>query len=185
MIMIKNIFFVVTFLSFCFALHGQKYLTQTGKISFFSATPVENIEAYNNQVSSVINMETGEMAFTLLMKAFSFEKALMQEHFNEKYVESDKFPKSNFKGKITNFNEMTFKANGPDAHISGQLTIHGVTKQVEVSGKLVKKDNGTINGLSVFNILIEDYDIKIPAPVRDNIAKTIEITVNLDYEKMD
>lgn len=181
----KYILFSILFTSLFSSLSAQKYMTQTGKISFFSSTPLENIQAYNNQVSGVINMETGEMAFILLMKAFSFEKALMQEHFNEKYVESDNFPKSSFKGRITNFKELNFSPNGPDAHISGELTIHGVTKKVEVTGKLVKKENGAINGFAVFNILIEDYDIKVPAPVRENIAKTIEITVNLDYEKMD
>lgn len=183
--MIKKIVIVNVLLISTLAVYGQKYMTQTGKIKFFSATPIENIEAYNNQVSSVINMETGDLVFTLLMKAFNFEKALMQEHFNEKYVESDKFPKSVFKGRVTNFDELSFDQNGPDAQISGQLTIHGVTKNVEASGKLLKKPDGTIHGTSIFSIVPEDYNIKIPAPVRDNIAKTIEITVNLEYEKLD
>ncbi|MEX2380173.1 MAG: YceI family protein, partial [Vicingaceae bacterium] len=82
---------------------AQKYMTQSATIKFYSETPVENIEAVNNQVSTVLNAENGELAFSLLIKAFVFEKALMQEHFNEKYMESDEFPKSTFKGKIKDF----------------------------------------------------------------------------------
>jgi polyisoprenoid-binding protein YceI len=164
---------------------GQKYMTRTGIIHFFSATTVENIEALNNQASSVINMENGEMAFTILMKAFSFEKALMQEHFNEKYVESEKFPKATFKGMIQNFASLKLSTKPTDVTIKGQLTIHGVTKDIEVKGTLTEPSAGKITGLSTFSIKLVDYNIEVPSAVRNNISETIEIKVKMNYEKMD
>lgn len=159
---------------------GQTLMTRSGTIHFFSNTPLENIEAINNQVSSVINLETGELAFTLLMKAFVFEKALMQEHFNEKYVESDQFPKSTFEGKIENYQ---FDVTSQDVNISGTLTIHGQEKLINATATLESIDNG-IHGHSTFSIDLDDFNIKIPSAVKDNIAKTILITVDLIYEKL-
>jgi hypothetical protein len=164
--------------------HAQKYLTRNGSISFFSEAPLENIEAYNNQVSGVIDLENGGMAFTLLMKAFIFEKALMQEHFNEKYVESHKYPKATFKGKIKDFDSITLGSEQIAVTVSGKLTIHGVTKEVSAPGKLLKNVNGNIEGKSVFSIDLQEYEIKIPSAVRKNIADKIEIKVNMLYEKM-
>ncbi|MDA7803519.1 YceI family protein [Crocinitomix sp.] len=166
-------------------VNGQKYLTRTGVIQFFSETDMENIEAINNQASSVINMENGDMAFTILMKAFSFEKALMQEHFNEKYVESEKFPKAKFTGQIQNFSALKLSSSPTEIIIKGKLTIHGVTKDVEVKGTLAQLSNGHVKGISTFTIKLEDYDIKVPSAVASNISDTIEIKVNMDYEKMD
>lgn len=167
------------------SVFGQKYLTRTGLIEFFSETDIENIEAINNQASSVLNMENGEMAFTVLMKAFAFEKALMQEHFNEKYVESDKFPKANFKGQIVNFSAVKLSNNPTEVTIKGQLTIHGVTKEITTKGKLSKTGKGNILGTAEFTIKLADYDISIPSAVASNISETIDIKVKMDYEKMD
>ena len=164
--------------------HAQKYLTRTGSISFFSEAPLENIEAYNNQVSGVIDLETGGMAFTLLMKAFTFEKALMQEHFNEKYVESHLYPKATFKGNINDFDSFNLKSEQADITVSGKLTIHGVTKDLSVPAILRKDENGNIIGMSVFNIDLQDYKIKVPSAVRKNISDNIEIKVNMVYEEM-
>lgn len=174
----------LVFLGLGFSVFGQKYLTRTGVVEFFSETDIENIEAINNQASSVINMENGEMAFTILMKAFTFEKALMQEHFNEKYVESDKFPKAKFTGNIQNFADLNLSETPTEVTIKGQLTIHGVTKDIEVKGKLSKSSSGNIKGTSSFSIKIKDYDIKVPSAVENNISDTIEIKVKMDYEKM-
>jgi len=169
----------------CLLVHeatAQRYMSRTGTIRFFSEAPLENIEAINNQVSGVLDASTGKIAFTLLMKAFSFEKALMQEHFNEKYVESDKYPKASFEGEIVDWKALS---DGPmKVQVRGNLTIHGVTNPVVAEATLTPK-NGKLHGHSVFTVAVDDYDIKIPAAVRDNIAKTIEITVNIDYEKMD
>ncbi len=166
-------------------LFAQKYITQTGNIRFFSKTPVEHIEAFNNQVSGVLNTDNGEMAFSLLMKAFNFEKALMQEHFNEKYVESSKYPKATFKGKIVNFNKNSITDKPLTVNVKGVLTMHGVSKDIEVKGSLQKANKGNISGKSVFTVNLKDFNIKVPSAVRKNIDDNIEINVNMNYEKMD
>ena len=165
--------------------YGQaqtRYFTRTGNISFFSEELIENIEAHNKQVSSFISLESGEMVFSVPMKAFQFRKALMQEHFNENYVESDKFPKSTFKGTIENITAINLQQAGIyNVKVSGQLTIHGVTKPVSSAGTLEVKD-GKILAKSTFNVVPEDYNIEIPLLVRNHIAKIIQVTVNLVYE---
>lgn len=181
----KNIAVIIFLGLFPLTMYGQKFMTQTGKISFFSKAPLENIEAVNNQVSGVINAATGEMAFSLLMKGFTFDKALMQEHFNEKYVESDKFPKSNFKGSIEDMDKVKLSKIPVEVNITGQLTIHGVTKDIKVVGYLSQPDGRTISGSSEFRISLKDFNIKIPSAVRENIAETIDISVKLNYEKLD
>jgi hypothetical protein len=164
---------------------AQKSMTQNGTIRFFSKAPLEDIEAVNNQVSSVLNTENGDMAFSMLIKAFVFEKALMQEHFNEKYMESDKFPKSTFKGAVENWSSLKLSSTPTEVTVKGQLTIHGVTKDVAVKGKLTKTNDKTIAAEAVFTVNTDDYNITIPAAVKDNIAKNIEVTVKLSYEKTD
>ena len=180
----KRLSIIIILVGLSFTASSQKYLTQSGVIKFYSETAMENIEADNNQVSSVINMENGEVAFSLLMKAFNFEKALMQEHFNEKYVESDKYPKAKFKGKIKNFDKLTLTDEGSTVTIVGNLTIHGVTKEITITAKL-NKSGEAIAGLSEFTINLDDYNIKIPKAVDDKISKAIRITVSLLYEKLD
>ena len=159
-----------------------RYFTRTGTISFFSEELIENIEAHNKQVSSFINLETGEMVFSVPMKAFQFRKALMQEHFNENYVESDKFPKSTFKGAIENIAAINWQQAGSyKVKVTGQLTLHGVTKPVSSEGIMEVKD-GKILAKSTFQVVPEDYQIEIPLLVRNHIAKIIQVTVNLVYE---
>lgn len=156
---------------------AQKYMTRTGKVSFFSSTKVENIEAFNNEASSVVDSKTGDMVFVIPIKSFKFEKALMQEHFNENYMESSKFPKSEFKGKIDNLAAVNFKKDGTyNVTVSGNLTMHGVTKAVKSKGTIkVAGSNLTLN--SKFNVAPADYGIKVPSISADKIAKTIEVTV--------
>lgn len=180
----KKIIFGIVVFGLSSGVFAQKYLTQSGNIRFFSSTPIEDIEAVNNQVSSVINVENGEMAFTLLMKAFTFEKALMQEHFNEKYVESDKYPKASFKGKVVDFKSSDLSSDFKEYSIKGTLTIHGVSQEIDIKGKL-KKRGEAVYGESVFSIVLADYDIKIPSAVKDNIEEEIEITIKMEYEKLD
>lgn len=172
------IFFVLANL-----VQAQKCMTQNGVISFFSSTPVEDIEAINNQVSAVLNTENGEMAAVLLMKAFNFEKALMQEHFNEKFVESDKFPKSIFKGQIIDFETLELNDSPKDVSIIGDLTIHGVTQKIETSGIISKSDS--VVGLMVeFKVKPEDFDINIPGTVKDKIAKYLKVNVQLNMNEL-
>lgn len=164
------------------AVNAQKYLTKTGHISFFSTTPMEDIEAHNYQATSVVDFGSGKMVFSLLMKGFEFEKALMQEHFNEKYVESDEFPKATFKGQIVKFKSIDLSKEGIyNTVIKGDLTIHGVTKAIVANGTFEVKGDKLI-GISKFNIAIEDYNIKIPSVVKDKIAKDVEISVNMNYK---
>ena len=161
---------------------AQKYLTKNGKISFFSDAPAEKIEAHNNQVNTALDVTTGEFVFKVLIKSFEFENALMQEHFNENYMESGKFPNSTFKGKVTNLSEIDFTKNGTyKTVVEGDLMIHGVTKKIKQSGFFEVKD-GKIIANSKFSIALKDYDIKIPNTVLLNIAENVEITVNVSLE---
>ncbi len=163
---------------------AQKYFTKTGNVSFFSSTPVENIEAHNNKATSVIDAATGNMEFAVLIKAFEFEKALMQEHFNENYMESSKFPKATYKGQIVNNNAVNYTKDGVyKVKTKGQLTMHGVTKDVETDG-VIEVKNGKITGTSTFNVNPQDYNIEIPKLVRDKIAKEIKIEVKSAYQPM-
>ncbi|MFT4644469.1 MAG: polyisoprenoid-binding protein YceI [Planctomycetota bacterium] len=164
-------------------MFAQKYFTKNGHISFFSTTPVEDIEAHNYQASSVLNYENGEIAFSLLMKGFEFEKALMQEHFNEKYVESDEFPKAKFKGTIKDYKAFDLTKNETfTVLITGEMTIHGVTKTVEAEGTITVKD-GELSAEAKFPLAIEEYDINIPSVVKDKIAKEVSISVAMEYKK--
>jgi len=172
-------------LLFCFYLNGtaQLYFTKNGYISFFSSTVLEDIKADNNQVISIVNTATGDMQFSLLTNAFHFKKALMEEHFNEDYIESGKYPKSTFKGTISNLKDVNFGKDGVyNVTVSGSLSIHGVTKEVSVPGKLTVKA-GNISATSAFKIKPKDYNIKIPSAVKNNIAETVELTVTCNYEK--
>lgn len=163
-------------------VNAQKFFTRTAHIKFFSTTPMEDIEANNHQAGCILNMENGEVAFTVLMKSFEFEKALMQEHFNEKYVESDKFPKAAFKGALQVKSMDAFAQDGEHSvAVNGSMTIHGVTKPLEARGTLTRKGESiTLN--AVFPIVVEEYDIKIPGPVKDKIAKQVETTVNAELK---
>ncbi len=136
----------------------------------------------NNQASSVINLKTGEVVFSLLMKAFTFEKALMQEHFNEKYVESDDYPKATFKGTIQDLEIILSSNETFDLFVTGQLTMHGKTKNVETPVKITYKGE-TIEAECDFVVSPADFDIKIPNAVKENIAKEIKVTVNATYDE--
>jgi polyisoprenoid-binding protein YceI len=142
---------------------------------------MEDIKADNNQVASIIDIEKGEIFFTVLMKSFKFERALMEEHFNENYAESDKFPKATFKGKITNLSSVDFKKPGVyNLEIEGDMTIHGVTKPHKAKGTLEVKGENLL-AKAKFNISIKEYGIIIPDLVKDKIQDSMEITVDMDY----
>jgi polyisoprenoid-binding protein YceI len=158
------------------------YITKAGKVSFNSRSSVEKIEADNNEVSSVINTQTGDMVFAILLKSFHFDRALMEEHFNENYVESDKFPKSTFKGKISNLSTINFTKDGSyPAIVEGDLTMHGVTKKVSSNGTLTVKA-GKIAAYAKFSIKLKDFDISIPSLVADKISQDIDIIVDCKYD---
>lgn len=164
------------------SLQAQKHMTRNGHIWFFSHTPVEDIEAHNYQSTSIIDAETGDMAFVVLMKGFQFEKALMQEHFNEKYVESDIYPKATFKGKITNLSDVNFEQDGSyPVTVAGILNIHGVDQEVEATGTIAIEE-GNINAQSTFPITLEAHEVQIPGMVRNKIAEVVNAHVDISYD---
>lgn len=161
-----------------------KFYTKSGRITFFSSAPMEDIEAINKSAIVLLDSKTGDIQFAVLMKGFEFKKALMQEHFNKNYVESDKYPKAEFKGQIVNNGEINYAVNGTyTAKAKGKLTIHGQTKEVEASGTITVKD-GKLTLNSVFNVLVDDYKITIPKLYRDNIAKSIRVTIDCSLASM-
>jgi polyisoprenoid-binding protein YceI len=164
-------------------VQAQKlFFTRNGHVDFYSSTPMENIKADNDKVTSIINVTTGDLEFSVLSMAFQFEKALMQEHFNENYMESSKYPKSTFKGKISNLDQIKFDDDGTyPAEVTGELTIHGVTRNISAKGQIIVND-GKLKAESSFIIKPEDYKITIPGLVRDNIAKEIKVTISNQYE---
>jgi polyisoprenoid-binding protein YceI len=165
--------------------YSQKFMTKNGSIRFYSETPIETIQADNRQVNSALDVQTGDFVFKVLMKSFVFEKALMQEHFNENYVESDKFPNATFQGKVSNLGAINFSKEGTyEATIEGDLTIHGVTRKISEKGTFTVKAGDKIHGTSKFMVKPADYDIKIPATVMKNIAETIEVTVDVELSKL-
>jgi hypothetical protein len=175
------LFFSVLFLTG----YSQKFMTKNGYIGFFSHTPMEDIKADNNQVAGVLDISTGDMVFQALIKSFHFDRALMEEHFNENYMESEKFPKSGFKGKITNLSAVNFAKSGTyDVNVEGDLTIHDVTNKISTKGT-IEIISGGINATSKFNIVPEDYKISIPGVVREKINKSLEVTIMMKYAPLE
>jgi polyisoprenoid-binding protein YceI len=182
--MTPKFFYLLILMVISTNVDAQKYFTREGKVSFFSEAPLEKIEAHNSKATSVIDITSGRMEFAILIKAFQFEKALMQEHFNENYMESDKYPKATFKGNITDIDVIDLTKDGEyEVNVKGDLTIHGETKTIETPGKIIVKD-GQISANANFEALVEDYKIEIPAIVKDNIAKTVRIDIAVNYEEL-
>lgn len=162
---------------------AQRLMTRIGYVKFFSSTPIENIEATTNQAQSIFDLSNGSLVFKVSVKSFVFEKQLMQEHFNENYMESNSFPDATFSGRVTNLNELDL--NSPGVHpvqLVGKLKIHNVEKEVSVTGTLESKSDKLSFG-STFQIKPEDYGIEIPNVVREKIAQIIEVTVLTNYQR--
>lgn len=162
------------------AIMGQgKFLTNEGSVSFYSHTPLEDITASNNKVASVIATASGAVAVIMKMTDFQFEKKRMQEHFNENYVESEKYPKATFNGSIKENAAVDYTTPGTyKVQVEGDITIHGTTNPVSAEGTVEVTASGII-ARTKFLLNPEDYDIKIPNVVRKNIAENMEITVEL------
>jgi polyisoprenoid-binding protein YceI len=161
-------------------LFGQgKYLTNQGKIAFYSHTAIEDIKAENQEVAGVIDAASGEVSIIVKMTSFQFAKKMMQEHFNENYVESEKYPKATFNGIILNNSEVDYSSKGvTEVRVEGDMTIHGKTIKVSAEGS-IEVISGGIIARTKFLLNPEDYDIRIPRVVRGNIAESLEITVEL------
>lgn len=162
-----------------FSQDGEKIITRQGTVSFFSYTSVENIEADNNQVLSIIDLKEQKIAVQILLRAFVFKKALMEEHFNESYVESDIYPKLEFSGIIDDFD-----STAPPVQtkmVKGTMNFHGVQKDVEIKTK-IENTSGEYTLSGDFEVGISDYEIKVPPLLAPNIAKTIKIMFRFEYE---
>lgn len=163
---------------------GQKYFSKTGKISFSAQASIEKIEAQNTSASTVIDAATGVVEWGVLIQGFKFEKALMQDHFNENYMESTIYPKAKFKGKIDNLAAVNFSKDGLyPVSITGQLEMHGVIKPLTIPASITVK-SGAVSARSKFVVLLADYKIEIPKLVADKISEKVTIEVMADYQLM-
>ena len=178
----KNTFSCILIFSLFFIVNigkAQIFSVKDGDISFFSTTPLENIDAHNKSVNSFVNTTKKEILFIVPVRSFEFKKKLMQEHFNENYMESDKFPSASFSGLIEG--DIDFSKNAVyDVTATGTLKIHGVEKKITEKGKITVKDGG-FSLESVFTILLKDYNIERPKIVYQNIAESMDIKVNINY----
>ncbi len=157
---------------------AQKYLSSESHVRFYSDAPLEDIEATNEESRSVLDLGTSKIVATVPITGFQFEKKLMQEHFNENYLESDKFPQATFSAQL---GEVDW--NNPEKEVTakGEMTIHGKTNEIDLKGTVVKNgDNIVID--AVFTIELQDYKIKIPKAVFYNIAESVEVTVKFTYQ---
>lgn len=158
-----------------FGFAQDKLITKTGTITFEASVPsFEEVKAKNSGVSCLLNTKTGEIASLALMKGFRFKVALMEEHFNENYVESDKFPKATFKGKIENFDLSKITSTANNYTIKGKLELHGKLKDIVITAKIKKGKDG-IEIVSDFNVNTDDFDIEIPSVVSKKVTKKVNV----------
>jgi len=172
----------IIYLFFAANTNAQNYICRNGETSFFSETPLENIAALNKTVTSVLNIATNEIAVKMVMTEFKFKNHLMEEHFNENYMESTKFPNGIFKGKINE--TIDWKKNGTfDVSANGMLIMHGVSKERLLKGKVSIKDE-EITLLCGFNIPLADHKIDVPKLVMVKIAENIAVNNKFVFTEM-
>ena len=164
-----------------FQANGQLYVAQNGEVSFFSKTPLEDIDALNKQVGSIINTDNNEVAVQMRVSSFVFPNKLMQEHFNENYLESDKFPSATFKGKIREVVDLRVPGTYVVTAV-GTATIHGITNPIEIKGNIVSKGD-QVSLTCQFDIKLVDYKIAIPRIVFAKIAEVIWVSSKINYVK--
>ena len=175
----KKVLFGLFALILTMSVSAQKFFTKDGDIAFDANSPLEKIEGKNNKATFVVDAATGKLESAVLIKGFHFKSALMEEHFNENYLESGKFPKAVFAGTITDFNTVNLKKDGSyPVNVKGNLTMHGVTKPAEAKGNLTVKGGAITNANAAFKVLMADYNIAIPSAVKDKIAKEAKIDIN-------
>lgn len=177
----------ILFIAICLATtsiaiaQDKLYSTKSGVIKFFSSTGLEKIEGINSQVTSKMSEKSGQIIFLMLIKGFKFDNSLMEDHFNENYMESTKFPKADFKGTITNIATVNFAKDGTyPVNVDGTLTIHGVAKKTSTNGTIEVKA-GKVIAKSLFKIKVKDFGIK-GEYIGDKIANELEITVTSKFD---
>jgi len=166
-------------ISYGFTKPKKQYITRNGQVTFFSYASAENIQAENNETLSLLDIKNKKIAVSILMRAFEFEKSLMQEHFNDSYIESDIFPRATFEGTIVDFKPSL--RGKQTKYIKGDFTLRGITNPLKIKADIVYKDKlYTITGETTINV--KDYKIRIPEILSSKIAKKVKITFNLKYE---
>lgn len=177
---ILSVLFVVVIAATKISIGQTVFLATGGTVSFFSETPAENIDAITTSMTSVLNTGTGDIAFTVPMRTFKFKKSLMEEHFNEKYVESEKYPKAAFKAKVNE--KIDWTKNGVyNVTATGTFDLHGVTKEVTEKGKLTINDNKILLECN-FKVSLKDYKIEVPSIVSSVIADLIDVKMSCTYQ---
>jgi polyisoprenoid-binding protein YceI len=177
----KRIFLVLVASGVASLGHCQKFAADKTFVKFFSNAAIEDITATNTKSSSIFNEETGDVVFSIPLKEFEFEKSLMKQHFNEKYMETEQFPKSTFQGKISGYQSSL--TGEQKATATGKMTIHGVTRDVEIPGTMVNA-NGVLTMKAKFMVKLDDYKIKIPQLLWKNIAEQVEVTVEFNFKPL-
>ena len=170
-------------LSFPFLLNAQRFISEKSNVVFFSKAAIEDITAQNTKAIGIFDIGSGEIAFSIPVNEFVFAKSLMQEHFNEKYMETEKFPKSTFQGKVSGFQAGV--QGSQTVHATGKLTIHGITKEVDMEGS-IEKDKDRLILKSKFAVVLADYGVARPQLLWQNIAEQVEVTIEFTckpYEK--
>jgi polyisoprenoid-binding protein YceI len=162
-----------------FLCYAQVYTPEKARIVFFAKTPAADIDAVNNTINSHFEAQLGTIDFSLNMKDFDFKKSLMKEHFDTKYLETGKYPQATFRGKLLGYG--LNMVGRQEVHAVGMLTIHGVTKEIDVACKLEFKD-GKVLATTKFQVALKDYDIKEPQLLWQTMAKVIDVTVDLIYK---
>lgn len=175
----KTIFLFVGLLLCAVSLAQDRYRTSEGKMQFDASTPLEDIHAVNSKVSAILDVESGQIAVLLLNKEFKFKKRLMEEHFNENYMESDRFPKSVFKGTITDFDPNNLNEGvSKEYPIQGDLVVHGVSRPLQTSAQ-IKRDGEDIILNIGFNVRTADHDIKVPKLLFKKVAQEVSVSGTL------
>lgn len=178
----KKIFIAIIIINSLITLAQEKIITKSGDVSFEASVPsFEEVKAKSNSVSCVLNTKTGHIASMALAKGFRFKVALMEEHFNENYIESDKFPKITFKGIIENFKFDELTATEKSYKINGTMELHGKIKEIVMNAKIKKVNNVTYIS-SNFSINVSDFDIEIPSVVSKKVSKKVDVSVNFELK---
>ena len=176
--MIRKYILCVGIMVLSLQARSQLVIARQGKVAFFSHTPVEHIKAENDRAMAIINLTTGEIAVSMLMKSFVFEKALMREHFNESYVESDLYPKATFEGKIAAFEPYGMEEQ--TRMVKGLFSMHGISREVEIKTR-IESGLGHYVLTGSFELRVRDYEIRIPALLAGNIAETVSVDFTFEF----
>ncbi|WP_179021579.1 YceI family protein [Winogradskyella forsetii] len=166
------------------ATSQNRYLTKTGELSFEASVPsFEEVAAKNESVTAILNTENGEFAALALVKAFRFKNALMEEHFNENYAESDTYPKALFKGDINGFELSNLSKTESKMTIDGSLTFHGVTKTQNSIPIILKMEDDHIMISGSFKVMVSDFEIEIPKVVKNKLSEEVAVVFNFKLKK--